>query len=109
MLAEIRGIFGRASPLIDLFTRKQQKQQAGRDLTEEVRELQEMDDDLEVLEWLRQRLDERGGVEAILEEIATASSPKELAEEYIMRQRAATLSLRPGAQRNRGALPSLLV
>ena len=102
LLAEIRGIFGRASPLIDLFTRKQQKQQAGRDLTEEVRELQEMDDDLEVLEWLRQRLDERGGVEAILEEIATASSPKELAEEYIMRQRAATLSLRPGASETEG-------
>ena len=109
LLAEIRGIFGRASPLIDLLTKIKQKQQAGRDLTEEVQALREMDGTLEVLQWLRQRLDERGGVEAILEDLATASSPKELAEEYIMRQRAASLSLRPGAARNRGALPSLLV
>ena len=109
LLAEIRGIFRRASPLIDLLTRMQQKQRAGRDLTEEVQALREMDGDLEVLQWLRQRLDERGGVETVLEEIATAASPKELAEEYIMRQLAATRSLRPGAERDRGALSSLLV
>ena len=102
LLAEIRGIFGRVSPLIDLFTRMKQKQQTGRDLTEEVQALREMDGDLEVLQWLRQRLDERGGVEAILEEIATASSPKELAEEYIMRRLAATRSLRPGASETEG-------
>ena len=102
LLAEIRVLFRRASPLIDLLTRMKQKQQAGRDLTEEVQALREMDDDLEVLEWLRQRLDERGGVETILEEIATASSPKELAEEYIMRQLAATRSLRPGASETEG-------
>ena len=102
LLAEIRGIFRRAPPLIDLLTKMKQKQQAGRDLTEEVRALRKMDDDLEVLEWLRQRLDERGGVETVLEEIATASSPKELAEEYIMRQLAATRSLRPGASETEG-------
>ena len=102
LLAEIRGIFRRASPLIDLLTKMQQKQQAGRDLTEEVQALRKMDDDLEVLEWLRQRLDERGGVETVLEEIATASSPKELAEEYIMRQQASTRSLRPGASETEG-------
>ena len=102
LLAEIRGIFGRASPLIDLLTRMKQKQQAGRDLTEEMQALREMDGDLEVLQWLRQRLDERGGVETILEEIVTASSPKELAEEYIMRQLAATRSLRPGASETEG-------
>ena len=102
LLAEIRGIFGRASPLIDLLTKMKQKQQAGRDLTKEVQALREMDDDLEVLQWLRQRLDERGGVETILEEIATASRPKELAEEYIMRQLAATRSLRPGASETEG-------
>ncbi|MDE2734878.1 MAG: peptidyl-prolyl cis-trans isomerase [Gemmatimonadota bacterium] len=102
LLAEIRGIFRRAPPLIDLLTKMKQKQQAGRDLTEEVRALRKMDDDLEVLEWLRQRLDERGGVETVLEEIATASSPKELAEEYIMRQLASTRSLRPGASETEG-------
>ena len=101
LLAEIGGIFRRASPLIDLLTRMKQKHQAGRDLTEEVQALREMDDDL-VLEWLRQRLDERGGVETVLEEIATASSPKELAEEYIMRQLASTRSLRPGASETEG-------
>ena len=102
LLAEIRVLFRRASPLIDLLTKRKQTQQAGRDLTEEVQALREMDDDLEVLQWLRQRLDERGGVEAILEEIATASSPKELAEEYIMRQLATTRSLRPGASETEG-------
>lgn len=102
LLAEIRGIFRRASPLIDLLTRIKEKQQAGRDLTEEVQALRKMDDDLEVLEWLRQRLDARGGVETVLEEIATASSPKELAEEYIMRQQASTRSLRPGASETEG-------
>ena len=102
LLAEIRGIFRRAAPLIDLLTKMQQKQQAGRDLTEEVQALRKMDDDLEVLEWLRQRLDERGGVETVLKEIATASSPKELAEEYIMRQQASTRSLRPGASEIEG-------
>jgi parvulin-like peptidyl-prolyl isomerase len=102
LLAEIRGIFRRAAPLVDLLTKMQQKQQARRDLTEEVQALRELNDDLEVLEWLRQRLDERGGVEAILEEIATAASPKELAEEYIMRQLAAGRSLRPGASETEG-------
>ena len=102
LLAEIRVLFRRASPLIDLLTRMKEKQQAGRDLTEEVQAVREMDDDLEALEWFRQRLDERGGVEALLEEIATASSPKELAEEYIMRQLAATRSLRPGASETEG-------
>ena len=102
LLVEVRALFRRASPLIDLLTRIKQKQQDGRDMTEEVQALQEMDDDLEVLEWLRQRLAERGGMETILEEIATASSPKELAEEYIMRQLAATRSLRPGARETEG-------
>ena len=102
LLAEIRVLFRRSSPLVDLLTRMKQKQQTGRDLTEVVQELREMDDDLAVLEWLRQRLDERGGAEAIIEEIATASSPKELAEEYIMRQLAATRSLRPGASETEG-------
>ena len=102
LLAEIRGIFRRASPLIDRLARMKQKQQNGQDLTEEVQALREMDDELEVLQWLRQRLDERGGVETVLEEIATAASPKELAEEYIMRQRAATRSLRPGASETEG-------
>ncbi len=102
LLAEIRVLFRRSSPLVDLLTRMKQKQQTGRDLTEEVQELREMDDDLAVLEWLRQRLDERGGAEGIIEEIATASSPKELAEEYIMRQLAATRSLRPGASETEG-------
>jgi len=102
LLAEIRVLFGRASPLIDLLTRVKRKQQAGQDLTEEVQVLREMDGDLEVLEWLRQRLAERGGVEAILAEIAATSSPKELAEEYIMRQLAATRSLRPGASETEG-------
>ena len=102
LVAEIRSIFRRASPLIDLLTKMKQKQQAGRDLTEEVQALREIDDDLEVLEWLRQRLDERGGVETVIEEIATASSPKELAEEYIMRQLASIRSLRPGASETEG-------
>ena len=102
LLAEIRGIFGQAPPLIDLFTRMRQKQQAGRDLTEEVQALREMDGDLAVLQWLGQRLDERGRAETILEEIAAASSPKELAEEYIMRQLASTRSLRPGASETEG-------
>ena len=102
LLAEIRAIFRRTSPLVDLLTKVKQKEQAGQDLTEEVQALREMDGDLEVLQWLRQRLDERGGVETILEEIATASSPKELAEEYIMRQLAASRSLRPGASETEG-------
>ena len=102
LLAEIRGIFRRASPLSDQLARMKQKQQDGQDLTEEVQALREMDGDLEVLQWLRQRLDERGGVETVLEEIATAASPKELAEEYIMRQLAATRSLRPGAGETEG-------
>ena len=41
LLAEIRGTFRRASPLIDLLTKMKQKQQAGRDLTEEVQALRE--------------------------------------------------------------------
>ncbi len=96
LLAEIRALFGRASPLIDLLDRMKQKQQAGRDMTEEVQALRALD------EWLGQRLDEPGGMEAILEEIATAASAKELAEEYIMRQQAASRSLRPGASETEG-------
>ena len=97
LLAEIRALFGRASPLVDLLTKIKQTQQAGRELTEEMQALPALGGDLAVVEWLGQRLDEPGGAEAILEEIAAASSPKELAEEYIMRQLAAARSLRPGA------------
>ena len=102
LLAEIRVLCGRASPLIDLLARMKQKQQSGQDLTEEVQALRALDDDLAVVKWLGQQLDERGGVDAILEEIATAASAKELAEEYVMRHLATTRSLRPGASETEG-------
>ena len=102
LLAEIGALFGRASPLIDLLVRIKQKQHSGLDMTEEVQVLRALDDELEVLQWLGQRLDKPGGLETILEEIATAASAKELAEEYIMRQLAATRSLRPGASEKEG-------
>jgi peptidyl-prolyl cis-trans isomerase C len=92
LLSEIRALFGRAQPLIDLLARMGQERATG----------PEMDADLEVLEWLRRRLDERDGVETILEEIDRAASPKELAEEYIMRQLVATHSLRPGSSETEG-------
>ena len=102
LLAEIGALFGRAAPLIDLLVRIKQKQHSGLDMTEEVQVLRALDDELEVLQWLGQRLDKPGGLETILEEIATAASAKELAEEYIMRQLAATRSLRPGASEKEG-------
>ena len=102
LLAEIRALFGRAQPLIDLLARMGQKRATGRDLGEEMQALREMGDDLEVLEWLRQRLHERDGVQTILEEIARAASPKELAEEYIMRQLVPSRSLRPGSSETEG-------
>ena len=102
LLAEIGALFGRASPLIDLLVRIKQKQHSGLDMTEEVQVLRALDDELEVLQWLGQRLDKPGGLETILEEIATAASAKELAEEYIMRQLAATRSLRPDASEKEG-------
>lgn len=92
LLAEIRALFGRAQPLIDLLARMGQERATG----------PEIDADLEVLKWLRRRLDERDGVETILEEIDRAASPKELAEEYIMRQLVATHSLRPGSSETEG-------
>ena len=102
LLAEIRALFGRAQPLIDLLTRVGQKRQNGADLGAEIQRLREVGGDLEILEWLRLRMGEAEGVEAVLEELANAASPKELAEEYIMRQLAATRSLRPGSSETEG-------
>jgi len=102
LLAEIRALFGRGQPLIDLLTRMAQKRQNGADLGAEIQRLREMGEDLEVLEWLRLRMGDAEGVEAVLEELANTLSPKELAEEYIMRQLAATRSLRPGSSETEG-------
>lgn len=102
LLAEIRALFGRAQPLIDLLARMGQKRPARWNLGEEMQALREMGGELEVLEWLHRRLDERDGVQTVLEEIARAASPRELAEEYIMRQLVASRSLRPGSNETEG-------
>jgi len=102
LLAEIGELFGRAQSLIDRLDRIGQKWEAGGDLDGEIQALREMGEDLEVVEWLRRHVDEQGGVETMLEEIAKAASPKDLAEEYIMRQLAATRSLRPGSSETEG-------
>ena len=103
LLAEIRGIFRRAPPLIDLLTKMKQKQQAGRDLTEEVRALRKMDDDLEVLEWLRQRLDERGGVETVHRGNSYGIESKRVGRRvHHAATGCNTRSLRPGASETEG-------
>ena len=102
LLAEIRALFARAQPLIDLLARMGQKQQNGADLKAQLQRLREVDGDLDVLEWLRLRIGGAEGVAAVLEELANAASPEELAEEYIMRQLAAIRSLRPGSSETEG-------
>ena len=101
LLGEIRDRFKRAQPLSDLLARL--KQQTGADLRQELQAaLQPLSEDQEVHQWLRKRLNKPGGTEAVLEEIASDASPKELAEEYIMRQLAASRSLRPGSRKTEG-------
>ena len=102
LVAEIRALFDRAQPLIDLLTRIGQKRHNEADLRAQVQLLRETYGDLDVLEWLSRRMGEAEGVAAVLEELASAANPRELAEEYIMRQLAASRSLRPGSSETEG-------
>ena len=60
--------------------------------------LQNLNDELAVYDWLKQRLSDPLGAAQIAAEIASAAGPTYLAETYIVRQLAALYSVRHGSR-----------
>ncbi len=91
LLSQIRADWQRAAPLIALLA------EIGKD-GREVSALQNLNDELAVSGWLKQRLSDPLGAAQIAEEIANAAGPADLAETYIARQLAAVHSVRHGSR-----------
>ena len=91
LLSQIRADRQRAAPLIALLA---ELKKSGR----EVSTLQNLDDELAVYGWLKQRLSDPLGAAQVAEEIANAAEPADLAETYIARQLAAAHSVRHGSR-----------
>ena len=91
LLSQIRTDRQRAAPLIALLA---ELKKSGR----EVSTLQNLDDELAVYGWLKQRLSDPLGAAKVAEEIANAAEPADLAETYIARQLAAAHSVRHGSR-----------
>ena len=95
LLSQIRADQQRAAPLIALLAEIKKN---GR----EVSALQNLNDELAVYGWLKQRLSDPLGAAKVVEEIANAAEPADLAETYIARQLAAAHSVRHGSREAAG-------
>ena len=91
LLSQIRADRQRAAPLVALLAEIEKN---GR----EVSTLQNLDDELAVYSWLKQRLSDPLGAAKVAAEIANAAEPADLAETYIARQLAAAHSVRHGSR-----------
>ena len=91
LLSQIRADRQRATPLIALLAKIKK---TGR----EVSTLQNLNDELAVYGWLKQRLNDPLGAAQVAAEIANAAEPTDLAETYIARQLAAVHSVRHGSR-----------
>ncbi|MCY3791916.1 MAG: peptidyl-prolyl cis-trans isomerase [Gemmatimonadetes bacterium] len=91
LLSQIRADRQRATPLIALLAEIIKN---GR----EVSTLQNLNDELAVYGWLKQRLSDPLGAAQVAEEIANATGPADLAETYIARQLATVHSVRHGSR-----------
>ncbi len=98
LLARIRADYQRAAPLIALLAEIKKN---GR----EVSALQNLNDELAVYAYLKQRLSDPLGAAQIAAEIANAAGPADLAETYIVRQLAALYSVRHGSREAVGRYP----
>lgn len=95
LLSQIRADRQRAAPLIALLA---EIKKIGR----EVSALQNLNDELAVYGWLKQRLSDPLGAAQVAEEIANAVELTDLAETYIARQLAAVHSVRHGSREAAG-------
>ena len=95
LLARIRADRQRAAPLIALLA---ELAKDGRTVSA----LQQLNDELAVYGWLKQRLSDPLGAAQIAAEVAQATGPAELAETYIARQLAASYSVRHGSREAEG-------
>ena len=95
LLSQIRADQQRAAPLIALLAEIKKN---GR----EVSTLQNLNDELAVYGWLKQRLSDPLGAAKVAAEIANAAEPADLAETYIARQLAAVHSVRHGSREAAG-------
>ena len=95
LLARIRADQQRAAPLIALLA---ELAKDGRTVSV----LQDLNDELAVYGWLKQRLSDPLGAAQIAAEVAQATGPAELAETYIARQLAASYSVRHGSREAEG-------
>ena len=91
LLSQIRADWQRAAPLIALLAEIKEN---GR----EVGALHNLNDELAVYSWLKQRLSDPLGAAKVAAEIANAAEPADLAETYIVRQLAAVHSVRHGSR-----------
>ena len=91
LLSQIRADWQRAAPLIALLAEIKEN---GR----EVGALHNLNDELAVYSWLKQRLSDPLGAAKVAAEIANAAEPADLAETYIARQLAAVHSVRHGSR-----------
>ncbi len=91
LLSQIRADRQQAAPLIALLAEIKEN---GR----EVGALHNLNDELAVYGWLKQRLSDPLGAAQVAEEIANAAEPTDLAETYIARQLAAVHSVRHGSR-----------
>ncbi len=95
LLSQIRADRQQAAPLIALLAEIKEN---GR----EVGALHNLNDELAVYGWLKQRLSDPLGAAQVAEEIANAAEPTDLAETYIARQLAAVHSVRHGSREAAG-------
>ena len=95
LLSQIRADWQRAAPLIALLVEIKKN-------GSEVSALQNLNDELAVYGWLKQRLNDPLGAAQVAEEIANAAEPVDLAETYIARQLAAVHSVRHGSREAAG-------
>ena len=95
LLSQIRDDRQRAAPLMALLA---EIKKSGRGVSA----LQNLNDELAVYGWLKQRLSDPLGAAQVAEEIANAAEPTDLAETYIARQLAAVHSVRHGSREAAG-------
>ena len=96
LLSQIRADRQRAAPLIALIFEIKKNNGRG------VSALQNLNDELAVYSWLKQRLSDPLGAAKVAAEIANAAEPADLAETYIARQLASVHSVRHGSREAAG-------